>query len=170
MKKHLSVLALLFMIVSFSYAADAERELGITFQMTNLLMSIDSFGDGYQSGVGIKWWPMKNLALRGLFHFEYNNSEGMAWTEIGLSAGAEYHPVRSEVSPYFGGFLGTKAELNSSNTVAFYFGGMAGVEMTIWKNVGAFAEYELLASVDENGFSVGTYAGGGAKLGLVIYF
>jgi hypothetical protein len=169
--KKISLLAgFLLLGISILSAEVTPSDVGMIFQVKNLVLSIDSFNDGYQTGVGLKWWPKEKLAVRGLFGLDFNTNAGQTWFEIGASAGVEYHPTRSEPSPYFGGFVGGFLTSNVTTAFAFIFGGMFGAEMRVWKNVGIFAEYDLLASIDENGFTVGTEAGGGAQLGLIIYF
>jgi opacity protein-like surface antigen len=170
MKKLLVLLILFFAITASIHAADAAQSLGFIFEMRNLLLSIDSYDDGFQAGAGLKWWMMNTLALRGLLNFDLNIFEGNTTAEIGLGCGAELHPVKAKVSPYFGGFVGTRLVMDVENAVDFYFGGMAGVEMRVWENVGAFAEYDLLMRFDADGFTMGIGAGGGAQIGLIIYF
>lgn len=170
MRKSLLVVVLVLVSVSFLSAEASPRALGMIFQLKNLLLSIDSSNDGYQTGIGLKWWPRDQIALRGLLGLDFNSNNGQTWTELGASAGIEYHPVRGELSPYFGGYAGAHATMNVATAFALFFGGMVGAEMRVWKNVGIFAEYDLLVSFDDNGFSVATRAGGGAQLGLIIYF
>ncbi len=170
MKKLFVLVIVLLAVAASIHAAGAVQSFGFLFEMKNLLLSIDSYDDGFQAGAGLKWWMMDTVALRGLLNFEMNIFEGNTTAEIGLSCGAELHPVKAKVSPYFGGFAGTRLVMDAENAVDFYFGGMAGVEMRVWENVGAFAEYDLLMRFDAEGFTMGIGAGGGAQIGLIIYF
>lgn len=170
MKKALLVILVLSCHVGLVSAETTQSEVGMIFQLKNLLLSIDSFNDGYQTGIGLKWWPNEKIAIRGLLGFDLAVNAGLALLEAGTSAGVEYHPRTDELSPYFGGFAGFLVTRNVTTSLAFLFGGMFGAEVRVWKNVAFFAEYDLIATVDENGFSLATHAGGGAQLGLIIYF
>ena len=170
MKKLCVFMILILAFAASVHAADAAQSFGFIFEMRDLLLSIDSYEDGFQAGAGLKWRMMDTLALRGLLNFELNIFEGDTTAEIGLSCGAEFHPVKAKVSPYLGGFAGTRVIMDAESAVDLYFGGMAGVEMRVWENVGAFAEYDLLVRFDADGFTMGIGAGGGAQIGLIIYF
>jgi hypothetical protein len=171
--KKLSVLLILFLAATAPVsAADAAQDLGFIFEMRNLLLSINAYDDGYQAGAGLKWWMMKNVALRGLVNLDFNIFEDVTTAELGLGCGAEYHPFQLKASPYLGGFAGGRVVMATGveNAADLYFGGMAGVEMRVWENVAAFAEYDLLVRFDAEGFTMGIGAGGGAQVGLIVYF
>jgi hypothetical protein len=150
---------------------------GLLFNAKNLL-SLDGFEDGYQAGAGVKYWAWPKMAVRGLIGVDHNtNSTGTySLTIIGLGLAGEWHPKRAEVSPYLGPLLGGRmlAETNQTTKVDLYFGGMFGAEAKIMGPLWAFAEYDLVASFDINGFSVnlGTNGSGGGKamIGIVVYF
>jgi hypothetical protein len=135
------VLVIVFLMLGIGIlsAEVSPSDVGMLFQLKNLLLSIDSFNDGYQTGIGLKVWANDSIAIRALVGLDVTATSSGTWTEIGASAGVEYHPKRSEPSPYFGGFAGTFATHNITTVFAFLLGGM-------------------------------TQAGGGAQLGLVIYF
>jgi hypothetical protein len=171
MKKFAVVAVLcLCVCVSLSAAEPAQQTLGFVFEMKNLLLSINPYDDGYQTGAGLKWWMMKNIALRGLLNFDLNIFNNVTTAELGLSCGLEFHFTQTKVSPYVGGFAGTRMTVAAVNAIDLYAGAMAGVEMRVWENVGAFAEYDLLLRLDAAGFTAGIGAGGGAQVGLIVYF
>ncbi len=174
MKKLLAVLILCLAVATAASAAETAQTqtFGFLFEMKNLLLSIDSYDDGFQTGLGLKYWLMKNLALRGVVSLDMNiDPAGVLTADIGLGCGAEYHPVATaKVSPYFGGFAGVRMAIAAENAIDIYFGGMAGAEMRVWENIAVFAEYDLLARIDAEGFTIGLEAGGGAQVGLIMYF
>jgi opacity protein-like surface antigen len=139
----------------------------------------------FDGGIGAKYYLLDQLALRIGLPFAYANQSipanapaGSTGTDgstsavrFGLSAAAEYHLLKTRVSPYVGGGLGftntsTKsktavvAPLTQSTTdnraagetiggngfaagTAFDVGGIAGVEFFIVKELSLSAEYQL---------------------------
>ena len=172
MKKLLALAIVCIILPASVHAAETSQNFGLIFEMRNLLLSINPYDDGYQAGAGLKWWMMKNTALRGLLNFDMNINAGVTTAELGFSCGIEYHPVQVKASPYFGGFAGVRMVGDGVNPIAvdLYAGGMGGVEVRVWENVAAFAEYDLLLRLDAAGFSAGIGAGGGAQVGLIVYF
>jgi hypothetical protein len=170
MIKRVAVAICALLLPAFVFAAEPSRSFGLLFQMRNLLLSIDPYTDGYQAGAGVKWWMMKNIALRGLVGLDLNINNGEVTADAGVSAALEYHPVAAKVSPYLGALAGVRMAIALENAIDIYAGAMAGVEMSIWENIGAYAEYELLMSLDTNGFNLGIGPGGGVQIGLIIYF
>jgi hypothetical protein len=178
MKKAIFVLALALVAALSPLAAQPAAkashysDFGLIFDLQSLLLSTDSFEDGYQAGAGLKWWMRDKLALRGLFTFEFNSLEAVNETMAGLSAGLEWHPAPKKISPYLGGFLGMRMTAVTAEDPAFdlYMGGMGGVEMAIWQNINVYGEYELVASLDADGFTVGMGGPGAVHLGLIVYF
>jgi hypothetical protein len=175
MKKAIFILALLAAL--FPLTAQAASPLhysnfGLVFDLQSLLLSTDSFNDGYQAGAGLKWWMRDKLALRSLLTFEFNSLEAVNTTMAGLSAGLEWHPAPKRISPYLGGFLGLRMTAATAEETAFdfYLGGMGGVEMAIWQNINVYGEYELVASIDADGFTVGMGGPGAVHLGMIVYF
>jgi len=179
------VIIIMFMMIAFAgaYAAPAKAKasppdssLAFVFDLKNLLLSIEEFEDGYQAGVGLKWWAMDILAIRGLANFNLNSLAGVTTTAFGVSAGAEWHPLqKKKVSPYLGGFVGIRATTISpnpgdANRIDIYFGGSGGAEIAVWENISFYAEYNLIGSIDANGFTIDLGGTNGAQLGLLIYF
>jgi hypothetical protein len=135
----------------------------------------------YDGGIGFKYYLMDPLALRASLQFGVANEAIPGPTggtdgnlnsfDIGLSAGAEYHFLKTRVSPYAGaslGFLSTSTENKSpvaagatatviKNAVAGelvngsrHFGGfnfniaaLGGVEFFLIKELSLSAEYRL---------------------------
>jgi len=69
----------------------------------------------------------------------------------------------------------TLSEENADETlIDFYFGGIFGVEAKLLQSISCFAEYQLLAAWDIDGFtlSLGTEGSDGSRalLGLIFYF
>jgi hypothetical protein len=58
----------------------------------------------------------------------------------------------------------------AENRIDLYFGGLGGVELAFWENVSLYAEYNMLASVDVDGFSVSLGGEDSAQLGFIVYF
>jgi hypothetical protein len=157
--------------------APSRGSMGFLFS-ANSALSFDGFADGYQAGAGFKYWLSPTFALRGLLGVEHNTvlSGASSTTTIGLGAAGEWHLVTGNVSPYIGALCGARAvgETGQALRADFYLGGLGGVEVKIYGPISVFAEYQLLASVDSNGFSLnlGTDGSGGssALLGLAVYF
>jgi hypothetical protein len=164
-------------VAVYSQAPSQKSKLGLVFNAKNLL-SLNGYEDCYQAGAGFKYWILPAFAARGLVGIEHNtNSAGDAsTTTLGLGLAGEYHPVQKDVSPYVGGLLGLRSLFVTDQTTAvdLYFGGLAGVEFKVLGPVSAFAEYDLVATLDSNGFSInlGTDGSGGpaATIGLIVYF
>jgi len=119
---------------------------------------------------------MDILAVRGLANFKLNTLENVTPTSFGLSAGAEWHPLqRKKVSPYLGGFAGIRATTvapnpGDANRIDIYFGGTGGAEIAVWENISFYAEYNLIGSIDANGFTIDLGGANSAQLGLLLYF
>ena len=153
-------------------------DVGFLFNFQNLLTNILVYNDGFQSGFGAKYWLNDKLALRGLLGFYFNSYTASGETTadtssvFSLGAGMEFHPRKDVISPYLGGFLGTKLEKWVDVTSAgFYGGAMAGVEYLIAKGVSLFGEYQLSITFDSNGTTVSLAdSSDGAIFGICIYF
>jgi hypothetical protein len=156
-------------------------ELGLLFNCQNLLADILPYNDGFQSGIGVKYWPMENLALRGLLGLYYNSYTAPedtiadTTTYLSLGAGAEYHPRSAKMSPYFGAFAGMKMNIISDVTATGYYAGvMAGAEYRIGNNLALFGEYQIRFSYDSKGttVSIGNIEDttNGAVIGIGLYF
>jgi len=50
-----------------------DHKIGFIFNLADSLPKIAESGDGIQSGLGIKYWLNRKIALRGLFDFYYVN-------------------------------------------------------------------------------------------------
>lgn len=154
---------------------------GFLFNFKNLLVDILPYDDGFQSGLGIKYWVKESIALRGLFGLYFNSYKAAGdttadtHTTLALGAGAEFHPRSAKVSPYFGPFAGWKMEKVLDVTEnGFYLGVMGGVEFRVIDCLSLFGEYQLRYSSDSTGSTV-TVAdidtpANGAIFGLSIYF
>ena len=151
--------------------APPAEALAIVFDLQSLVSVASPYDDGYQSGVGCKWWAKDSLAVRGLVGLELNARDGQASTTIGLSGTAEWHPARRPtVSPYAGGLAGLRAVMDGDNRVDLYAGGLAGLELRLFGPVALYAEYRLLAALDADGFTISLGGAGSAQLGLLFYF
>ena len=86
-----------------------------------LLLSFDGFATkSYDGGIGAKYYIMEPLAIRAAIQFAYANQSipanapsGASGTDgsisgvrFGLSGAAEYHFLKTRVSPYVGGGFG----------------------------------------------------------------
>jgi len=144
--------------------------LAIVFDLQSLVSVASPYDDGYQSGVGCKWWPKDSLAVRALVGLELNAQDGQTTTELGVSGAAEWHPSRRPtVSPYAGGLAGLRATMDGENRVDLYLGGLAGAELRLFGPVALYAEYRLLAALDSGGFTLSLGGAGSAQLGLLFY-
>lgn len=185
MRKYVCVIMFAMLAVAGAFAAPAKSKastssddssLAFVFDLKNLLLSIEEFEDGYQAGIGVKWWPVDILAVRGLANFSLNSLNNDTTTAFGVSGGAEWHPLqRQKVSPYLGAFAGVRATMvapnpGDANRIDIYFGGTGGAEVAVWENLSFYAEYNLIGSIDANGFTVDLGGTNSAQLGLLIYF
>lgn len=160
-------------------AADSNR-WGLLLDCKNLL-ALNGFEDGYQAGAGAKFWATPSIAARALARIDHNTppeeSTAPATTVFGLGFAGEWHPAqRAAASPYVGGLTGfrTLAEEGRDTRVDFYAGALAGVEVKLLGSISCFAEYQLLAAWDADGFtlSLGTEGSDGSRVlvGLIFYF
>jgi hypothetical protein len=178
------VLALLFSASCMAFAeskAVSENRWGFLFDCKNLL-ALNGFEDGYQAGAGAKFWVNSDIAVRALARINHNTppeeSAALASTEIGLGLAGEWHPKqRAAASPYVGALAGFQAlsEENADATlIDFYFGGIFGVEVKLLQSISCFAEYQLLAAWDIEGFTLSLGTKGSdesrALIGLIFYF
>ena len=186
--------ALLFcvMVPLSTYSAD---DVGSSIGLNSKAVLFDFSGlsflgaGAFNGGFGAKYFLTDVLALRGSLQFltvsqsvAANPSAGTTGTDgstsatqFGLSAAAEYHLLKTRVSPYVGGGLsfstmstqskppvtGATAQTTTKNKIAgevingvtydaglnFGIDGLAGVEFFITKEVSLAAEYQLGYSV-----------------------
>ena len=134
----------------------------------------------FEGGFGGKYYLMENIAIRGSLQFLTASAStpgtitdgDTSATRFGLSAAAEYHLLKTRVSPYVGGGLSfsttSTSDKNAVNTAGgtqtttknkiggesiggktylggtgFGINGLAGVEFFIAKEVSLSAEYQL---------------------------
>jgi hypothetical protein len=184
-KRGVIAISLLLTVYTASFAqvkVSSENKWGFLFDCKNLL-ALNGFEDGYQAGAGVKYWISQDIAARALVRIDHNTPPedqpaALASTEIGLGLAGEWHPrQRAAASPYVGALAGfqTLSEENADETlIDFYFGGIFGVEAKLLQSISCFAEYQLLAAWDIDGFtlSLGTEGSDGSRalLGLIFYF
>lgn len=155
-------------------------EWGLLFDAKNLL-ALDGFEDGYQAGAGIMYWPAPKIAARALIGIDHNDPEGdvaPTRTVFGLSLAGQWHPSKgkSVASPYVGATAGFRslAITGLDTAIDIYFGAIGGVECKLFGPVSFFGEYQLLAVLDAQGFtlSLGTEGSDGSRalLGFIFYF
>lgn len=183
-KRSVVALSLLLTVYAASFAqakASSESKWGFLFDCKNLL-ALNGFEDGYQAGAGIKYWINQSIAARALVRIDHNTpseeSGGISRTELGLGLAGEWHPgQRGTASPYLGAMAGFQTEKFSNideTTIDLYCGGIFGVEVKLLQSISCFAEYQLLAAWDINGFtlSLGTEGSDGSRalIGLIFYF
>jgi hypothetical protein len=150
---------------------------GFLFDAKSLL-ALSGFEDGYQAGAGLKYWATPSIAARALVGVEHNTPKGssVSTSTIGLGLAGEWHFKRGAASPYAGPLLGARLLATTGQTtyVDLYFGGLVGAEAKILDNISFFGEYQLLASLDANGFTLTLGADGSgagkALLGIIVYF
>jgi hypothetical protein len=153
---------------------------GLIFDARNLLQ-LDGFEDGYQAGAGALFWADPKAAIRALLSVDHNNPSGDTLpteTILGIGVSGQWHPSRGRAvaSPYLGPTAGVRilAVTDQATAIDIYFGAIFGVEAKLAGPVSFFGEYQLLASVDADGFSVtlGTARPGVSRalLGLIFYF
>jgi hypothetical protein len=172
----------LFPLLAFGQGKGGlENRWGFLFDCKNLL-ALNGFEDGYQAGAGVKYWVTPDIAARALTRIDHNTppeeSTALASTEIGLGVAGEWHPKqRAAASPYIGalaGFQTLSIENADETLIDLYFGGIFGVEVKLLNTISCFAEYQLLAAWDADGFtlSLGTEGSDGSRalLGLIFYF
>lgn len=179
MKKIATSLLIGFIFFSVPIAAKAQAasprpaagkpNLALLFGFTNFLATVAPYGDGFQTGAGMKFWINGSLGLRGLVSTLVDPSSGSTTTTVGISAALEYHPKAGNVSPYFGGIVAIQSLLYSGGSYFdFAIGALGGVEARLFGNFAFFAEYQalLINNTDGMGFELGTKP----VLGFAIYF
>lgn len=131
-------LFLIFSAVLYGQDEEESREpvdhnIGFIFNLAGPLLKIDESGDGIQSGLGIKYWLNRKMALRGLFDLYYLNDSTLSTSDltVGLAASLEYHFTEGKVSPYTGAVAGTRISTGTVNNLVLYFGGLLGVEVEL---------------------------------------
>jgi hypothetical protein len=180
------IVILVFTAQTIAFAQSKEKSAGpgnrwgILFDARNLLQ-LDGFEDGYQAGAGALFWADPKAAIRALLSVDHNNPSGDTLpteTILGIGVSGQWHPSRGRAvaSPYLGPTAGMRilAVTDEATAIDIYFGAIFGVEAKLVGPVSFFGEYQLLASIDSEGFSVtlGTARPGVSRalLGLIFYF
>ncbi len=179
-KKLNSLLLVLLISATFCAAQAQKGSWGLLFDISDAF-NVNAFKDGYQVGAGCKYYIQEDLDLRALVGIDHVTAENIldekiSTTSFALGASVAKHLKTGPVSPYLGGLLGirTLSVTDQPSLFDFYFGALFGVEFKLYQNLSLFAEYNLVASIDDDGFSVqmgdmkGT--GQGALFGLIVYF
>ncbi|MBN2353640.1 MAG: hypothetical protein JXD23_13795 [Spirochaetales bacterium] len=173
-------IALLF-VCPFLYAETKKgvhkNSFGIMFQIESFTKLIDNYTDGGfyggQGGVGIRYWLLPELVLRGVVYLDFRTITATSETafNLGLSAGAEYHFVKGEISPY-GGVMGGLEHVTDvlQSGTDFFAGAFFGVELTPMDVLAFFIEYSVLATFRETGVEVDLGYNHLPTFGLIIYF
>jgi hypothetical protein len=181
MKKRISI-ALLVVALAISLpaglSAQEEKErtlklpdkrLGLIVNFTGLASGmIDDFNDGFQTGLGMKFWFREKSALRGLIDF--SRASDTDTTTFGLGAAYEYHLTQARVSPYLGGLAGLNIDSTAGTTdTVFYFGPMLGAEFQLVEGVSLFGEYVLTARFADPDFFIDLGLGNNSAVGIIVY-
>jgi outer membrane protein W len=159
--------------------------------------------NAYQGGLGAKYYILDPLALRASLLFSFadqatpapaaggtaGDANSLSW---GLNIGAEYHLLKTRVSPYVGATLGFSSTTNSSKLpvatgvtqttttnappagFGFNIAALGGVEFFIIKELSLGAEYRLgytvTAPYDQKATTgnttVTTKSGGSSSIGI----
>jgi hypothetical protein len=152
------------------------NSFGIMFQVESLEKPLDNYSDGGffdgRGGVGVRYWLLEQLVLRGVVYFDWiTGRPGGAEARFGLSSGVEYHFVRGMVSPYAGGLAGFEFLSDSTQTgTDFHIGAMFGVEITALDFLAFFIEYSLLVTFREAGTEVDLGYNHLPAIGISVYF
>ena len=172
--KRIALFSLLFLISMTAFSQETSESLfektGIIFGFQDLLNPKD-FEDGYQTGVGVKAWLSDSSALRVLLRFQLIPTTDPSTSHFGLGAAYEHHFVQGTVSPYLGAFAGTSVVTDGGgSTVDLYFGGIFGGEMKLLDYLNIFGEYNLIFTVNDDGFGIDFGTGNNAHFGFILYF
>jgi len=173
----LAFLSFLPLGLSAAPASSGGGAWGLLFNAKNVL-ALDGFEDGYQAGAGVKYWVLPAIAARALVGVNHNAAKdpGPTKTTIGLGLAGEWHPKSGAVSPYLGALAGFRslAQTGQDTSADFYFGALFGAEAKLIGAVSLFAEYDLVASFDADGFTLrlglDDTGAGDALLGIIVYF
>jgi hypothetical protein len=149
---------------------------GIMFQIESLNTPIDNYTDGGffggQGGVGVRYWLLRELVLRGVVNFDFlsDSATDESTTNFGLSLGAEYHFITGIVSPYAGALAGLELLADASGTSAdYHLGAVIGVEITALDFLAFFVEYSLLVTFRQTGTEIDFGYNHLPTFGLIIY-
>ncbi|MBN1699971.1 MAG: outer membrane beta-barrel protein [Spirochaetales bacterium] len=149
-------------------------DMALIFNLQSLVVDVDNYNDGIQPGAGLKMWFGDAFAVRALVHLDHTaNSEfEISTTNFGISGALEYHFAPKALSPYAGGLVGVTMEMvtDMDTETGIYFGGMFGVEMNVFKTVSMYAEYDLIAYMEDPVTNITLGVGPNAQVGMLIYF
>jgi hypothetical protein len=154
-----------------------KNSFGIMFQIESFSTPIDNYTDGGfyggQGGLGVRYWLFEELVLRAVVYFDLRSIAATSQTamNLGVSAGAEYHFVKGQISPYVGGMAGLEhvSDALQSGT-DYFFGAFFGVELSPMDVLAFFIEYSLLVTFRETGVEVDLGYNHLPTFGLIIYF
>jgi hypothetical protein len=176
----LSLLTGLFLLAHLPLGAQEEKKveqalashkLGLIFNISAPLITVDEYADDFQGGLGLKLWLKEKMALRGLLDIAYISDSDADTSDftLGIGAALEYHFLPRKVSPYVGLLGGTRIQTGTANGVALYAGGLLGAELLILDYLSFYAEYSLLVSIDEPVFGIDLGIGNNSQVGVIIY-
>lgn len=175
MKRFLLILTLVSSASIAIHSSEPSGPWALVFSLQDVL-STDAFIDGYQAGAGLKYRLSPDLDLRGLLGIDHNANAGVTRTVLGFGTALEWHFSEGSVSPYAGPLTGARMlfETGQPGRVDLYFGALFGAEIKVAGPLYLFAEYDLVASFDADGFTVrlGIPSGGlaGAQAGFIVRF
>jgi len=177
MWKKLQGMLLAFLISGTVCFAQAQNgSWALMFDISDTF-NVKAFKDGYQGGAGCKYYAWPTLAFRALADIDFVTAVDPVGARtvnsaLSLGLGVEKHLKTEGVSPYWGGLLGarTLSQTGQPNRIDFYFGALFGLEVAIFRNFSLFAEYDLVASLGADGFSIRLGNDKGTLFGVAVYF
>lgn len=114
--------------------------------------------NGYNGGIGGKYFISDGMAVRGMLLLGIDNSTTNSTPQFstdrldfGIQGGLEYHlPLASRISPYVGGILSfesnattTNPGANKNSSTSFRLGAIGGIEYFFNSNISLSAEYQF---------------------------
>jgi hypothetical protein len=177
MKKLFIVLFVLAFIATYAPAQGKQvsfrNRLGMICNI-ELVKPVVNYTDSVLTGAGIKYWPIDEVALRGLVFVNILNDKVLdeTTTNMGFSIAFEYHFIKGIVSPYAGALGGIEILSDPAQTgMDYHIGGLFGVEIsTPLEYLDFFLEYCLSATFREQEDTVDLGKDHMPSLGIVIYF
>ncbi len=190
--------ALIIIVLSLFAGAGAQAQAKTAGMRFGMLFSVTGITlEDLQGGFGASL-TMDAMRFRAAADARFKDSNiNPDELDLGLTGVFEYHLLKGQVSPYVGGFLGYRFEMDRNTVDAANWtanidhiiggGPLAGVEFFILDNLSFFAEYELafnvtfpIATVCTDGavtdtpqemeFLMDARLGNGAMLGITVYF
>ena len=167
------LLIFIFNMQLFAEEKKALNKLGFIFQIESLDTPVDSYSDGLLSGLGLKYWVLKNVTLRALCYLNmFTNDETEETTTLfGAGIAVEYHFSDQKVSPYIGGLGGvaTVSPPDEDMIAEGYIGALIGLELKNWSFASIFAEYSLYIIFRELGMEIDLANNYGPTIGVIFY-